>query len=69
MIWDVALNYDRFRAAWQGALDASDMRAFLCPAIEALDLSRMSRTHETLVLLVPGRDSVAEPFTVSASLS
>ena len=69
MIWDLALNYDRFRAAWQEALDASDMRAFLCPATETLDLSQMSRTHETHVLLVPGRDPTIEPFTVSASLS
>jgi len=69
MIWDLALSYDPFRAAWQEALDASDVRAFLCPATETLDLSRMSRTHETHVLLGPGRDPAIEPFTVSASLS
>ena len=45
------------------------MRAFLCPATETLDLSRMSCTHETHILLSPGRGPAAGPFTVSASLS
>jgi hypothetical protein len=66
MIWDLALNYDGFRDAWQRALDEAGLGPHLFPARETLDLGHMDRTYQVHVAL-PSSERV-KPFSVAATL-
>ena len=64
MLWELALNYEGFRALWDEALDEAGVGPYLFPATETLDLSGMNRSYEVLFFLDTAQR--IHPFTVSA---